>query len=92
VCPVVASFGGRDRVFGGGGPRLTAALDRLGIEHDVKTYPGAGHSFLNRHGRLMSAIERRLPTHGGHDPAAAEDAWARMLAFFGRHLGAAAHV
>ena len=91
-CPVVASFGGRDRVFGGGESRLSAALDRLGIEHDVKTYPTAGHSFLNQHGPVLSAIERRLPTRGGHDPAAAADAWARTLAFFAAHLGAAAHV
>jgi carboxymethylenebutenolidase len=90
ICPVVASFGGRDAIFGGGGPRLDAALERLGVDRDVKTYPSAGHSFLNRHGRAMTAIERRLPTHGGHDPEAAEDAWMRTLAFFGRHLGASA--
>jgi carboxymethylenebutenolidase len=92
VCPVVASFGGRDGVFGGGGPRLAETLDRLGVDHDVKTYPNAGHSFVNRHGALMSAIERRLPTHGGHDPVAADDAWTRVLDFFGRHLGATARV
>jgi dienelactone hydrolase len=25
--------------------------------------------------------------HLGHDPAAAEDAWQRTIAFFSRHLG-----
>lgn len=87
ACPVVASYGGRDRLFGAGGPPLEAALTRLGIEHDVKTYPAAGHSFMNRHRRSLAAIERRLPTHGRYDDAAAEDAWERMLAFFARHLG-----
>jgi carboxymethylenebutenolidase len=87
VCPVVASFGGRDRIFGGGGARLAAALDRLGVDHDVVTYPDAGHSFLNEHAGLVSRIEPVLPTRGRFDPAAAEDAWRRTLAFFDRHLG-----
>jgi len=87
ACQVVASYGGRDRLFGAGGPPLEAALTRLGIEHDVKTDPAPGHSFMNRHRRSLAAIERRLPTHGGHDDAVAEDAWQRMLAFFARYLG-----
>ena len=28
-------------------PRLEKALTALGIDHDVKVYPGAGHGFLN---------------------------------------------
>ena len=87
VCPVVASFGGRDVLFGDGGPRLAAMLDRLGVEHDVETYPSAGHSFMSHRAGPLARIEAHLPTHGGHDPVAAEDAWRRTLAFFGRHLG-----
>jgi carboxymethylenebutenolidase len=90
ACPVVASFGGRDRIFGSAGPRLEATLTRLGIDHDVKTYPGAGHGFISRHDGLIGRIEPRLPTHGGYDESAAEDAWQRMLAFFARYLGARA--
>lgn len=86
VCPVVASFGGRDRIFGQAGDRLDATLSRLGIEHDVATYPDAGHSFMNRHGGLIARLEPRLPTHGGYVEAAADDAWRRMLTFFTRHL------
>jgi carboxymethylenebutenolidase len=86
ICPVVASYGERDGVFGSAGPRLEGALSRLGIEHDVRSYPEAGHSFMNRHGSLTTRIERHLPTHGGYVEPAAEDAWARTLAFFGRHL------
>jgi carboxymethylenebutenolidase len=56
ICPVVASFGGRDGVFGDGGPRLAAALTRLGVDHDVETYPDAGHGFMSRHGSLMTRI------------------------------------
>ena len=87
ICPVVASYGARDRVFGDGGGRLTTVLDRLGVEHDIATYPTAGHSFMSHHAGPLAQIEAHLPTHGGHDPAAAEDAWRRTLAFFGRHLG-----
>jgi carboxymethylenebutenolidase len=91
ICPVVASFGGRDGIFGGGGAPLAAALTRLKVEHDVKTYPDAGHSFMSRHGGWMSSVERRLPTHGGYVDSAAEDAWRRTLAFFALHLGPVAH-
>lgn len=86
VCPVVASYGARDGVFGAGGARLDAALGRLGIDHDVVTYPNAGHSFMSRHDGWVARLEPRLPTHGGYVEEAAEDAWRRTLAFFGRHL------
>ncbi len=86
VCPVVASYGGRDRTFGSNGPVLEAALEAAGVPHDVKTYPDAGHSFMSRHdGPLMAAMARG-PMRVAHDPDAAEDAWGRMLAFFGEHL------
>jgi carboxymethylenebutenolidase len=88
ICPVVASFGGRDRVFGKGGRRLDGALTRLGVEHDVKTYPEAGHGFMARYDGLTGWLGRRIPTHLGHDPVAAADAWARTIAFFRTHLGA----
>jgi len=90
LCPVVAGFGGRDRIFGRNGARLEAALEAGGIDHDVVTYPDAGHSYMNRHGGVTAAVERLLPTHGGYDPQAAEDSWRRMLAFFERHLAAPA--
>jgi carboxymethylenebutenolidase len=91
ICPVVASFGGRDRIFGAGGPRLEAALARLDVDHDVATYPAAGHGFMSRHDGLIGRIERRLPTHGGYDEPAADDAWRRTLSFFDRHLAVAPH-
>lgn len=38
ACPIVASFGGRDRVLSGAAERLDATLIRLGVEHDVREY------------------------------------------------------
>ncbi len=90
ICPVIASFGGRDSVFGGGGKRLEAALLTLGVDHDVRTYPDAGHSFMNEIGGFLGWIGRRMPMHAAHHEPSAEDAWSRMLAFFGRHLGPSA--
>ena len=86
ICPVVASFGGRDAVFAAGAGRLEAALTDLGIDHDVRTYPEAGHGFMARYDGITAWLGRRLPMRLGHDPAAAEDAWQRTIAFFSRHL------
>lgn len=86
-CPMVASFGGRDRIFGSAGPRLESTLTRLGIDHDVETYPDAGHGFMSEHSGWIGRLEPRLPTHGGYHEAAAEDAWTRTLTFFDRYLG-----
>lgn len=86
LCPVVASYGGRDRSLGSTGPKLAAALDAAGIPNDVKTYPDAGHSFMNRHEGALGALMARGPMGVGFDPAASEDAWGRVLAFFGEHL------
>lgn len=86
ICPVVASYGGRDGVFGRNGPRLAAALDAAGVPHDVKTYPHAGHSFMSGHQGVLHGLMARGPLRLGHDAEASEDAWERMLAFFGEHL------
>ena len=87
VCPVVASYGRRDRVFGSMAKRLEAALTSAGVDHDVKSYPGAGHSFMNRHAGIAGWLGTRLPLHAGYEPEAAEDAWERVFAFFAHHLG-----
>jgi carboxymethylenebutenolidase len=86
ICPVVASYGERDAIFGPGAARLEAALTDLGVEHDVRTYPTAGHGFMTRYDGPVGWIGRRLPMRLGHDPAAADDAWARTVAFFRRQL------
>jgi carboxymethylenebutenolidase len=90
VCPVVASFGGRDRLFGRNmAERLEAHLDALGVSHDVQTYDGAGHSFFSHHEGWQGALARfPTPMAVGPDADAAEDGWRRMLAFFDEHVRA----
>ena len=89
ACPIVASYGGADRVYGSHADRLEAHLRALGIDHDVKRYDGVGHSFLSFDN--LPAWSRRLPSPlaPGYDPEAAADAWDRIHRFFERHLAAA---
>ncbi|MER7547378.1 dienelactone hydrolase family protein [Spirillospora sp. NPDC127506] len=75
-CPLLGLFGEDDKFPA---PDEVAALDaeltRLGKEHEFHIYPGAGHAFF--------AVERPA-----FRPAAAKDGWAKIFAFFGRHLSA----
>lgn len=53
-----------------------AALAEAGVEHQIHTYPGAGHAFAN-------------PTNStAYKPEAANDANARAIAFLAEHLKA----
>ena len=88
ACPIVASYGGRDRTLRGAATRLDTVLDRLGVEHDVKEYPRAGHAFFTPPDAFPRPLRPLLEVAGfGADPAAAEDAWRRTEAFFRAHLG-----
>ena len=86
ICPVVASYGGRDRIMGSHGERLERYLTDLGVPHDVKTYPGVGHSFLSQHENWITRLPNPMAT--GYSEPEAEDAWTRILAFFAEHLKA----
>jgi carboxymethylenebutenolidase len=48
-CPVIGSYGAKDKTLRGAARKLSAALEASNVEHDVKEYPDAGHSFLNNH-------------------------------------------
>ena len=84
ACPIVGSYGGRDRSLRGHATRLDHALSALGIDHDVKEYPAAGHSFLNRHHSPFAVVEKVLGM--GFQGPAAGDAWGRIMAFFETHV------
>lgn len=86
ACPIVASYGAKDHTprAHGAADRLERALTGLGVPHDVKEYPDAGHAFLNDHGDRLSTV-LRLAGVGYHEPSA-EDARRRIAAFFACHL------
>lgn len=87
TCPVVAGFGGRDRVFGKGERLLVPHLEKLNVAGEVKTYPEAGHSYMSDHRGLVAKVSSWGPMKVGYNPAAAEDSWQRVERFFGEHLG-----
>ncbi|MGV9680595.1 dienelactone hydrolase family protein [Nocardia sp. NPDC003482] len=84
-CPMVASYGGKDRGLRGAADRLEAALGE--VPHDVEEYPNVGHSFMNdwRAPAPLRVVERVAGLQ--YSRPEAEDAWRRILAFFGEHLG-----
>ncbi len=95
ACPIVGSYGARDRANRGTAGRLDRALEARGVDHDVKEYPGAGHSFLNdlslpssvRTPAIFVVMGKFNGPSGLHEPPAA-DARQRIVSFFNRHLKA----
>jgi carboxymethylenebutenolidase len=88
ACPIVGSYGGKDSSLRGAADRLEASLTRLGIPHDVKEYPEAGHAFLNdaESGPPIMRFALKRIIGAGPNPDAAADAWQRIEAFFAEHL------
>jgi carboxymethylenebutenolidase len=76
ACPIVASYGGRDRSLRGAADKLRGALTAAGFEHDVKEYPDAGHGFMNDQpwgGAVRLHGSRRDGEHPGpHEPSTRE--------------------
>ena len=85
-CPVVASYGAKDRTLRGVAGKLSSVLTDGGVPHDVKEYPEVGHSFMNEF-PIPSVFQfvERAAGFAFSEPEA-EDAWRRILAFFGEHL------
>ena len=84
ACPIVGSYGARDRANRGTAERLDRALEALGVDHEIKEYPDAGHSFLNDHqSRVFKML--KVVGIGYHDPSA-QDARRRIASFFYEHL------
>ncbi|WP_226963972.1 dienelactone hydrolase family protein [Nostocoides sp. F2B08] len=89
ACPVIGSYGARDRSLRGDPARLERALTTAGVPHDVRVYPEAGHSFLNDHPReempAWAVVAGRFATMDYHAPSAAE-ARSRIVEFLHEHL------
>ena len=64
ACPIVGSYGAKDRTLRGAADRLDKALTAVGVEHDVKEYPEAGHAFLNDHERAGDKTPLLFRGHG----------------------------
>lgn len=87
ACPVVGNYGKADLALRGAAAKLEAALDRLGIENDVKEFEGAGHAFMNDAESGPRALRPLFRVMGiKPDPVAAAEAWQRIEDFFARHL------
>ncbi|MDQ1661870.1 MAG: carboxymethylenebutenolidase [Blastococcus sp.] len=89
ACPVVGSYGAKDPGNRGAGDRLERILTAVGVEHDIKTYPDAGHAFMNDHDPAdlpaLFAVQFRVTGNPYHEPSAT-DARRRILDFFEEHL------
>jgi carboxymethylenebutenolidase len=85
ACPIVGSYGAKDRSLRGAAGRLDRALTGAGVEHDVTEYPDAGHSFLNQHENSRFTVVENLIGGGYHGPSA-DDARRRIVSFFDAHL------
>jgi carboxymethylenebutenolidase len=75
-CPILGLFGQDDKYPT---PEQVADFEQLlknaGKEYEFHSYEGAGHAFF--------AVDRP-----SFRPEAAKDGWARIAAFYGKHLGA----
>lgn len=89
ACPVVGSYVGKDPGNRGASERLERILTSVGVDHDIKTYPDAGHSFMNDHdpGDLPAVftVQFRVTGNPYREPSA-QDARRRIVDFFDRHL------
>jgi carboxymethylenebutenolidase len=71
---VLAFYGETDTRINMSREAAGAALTAAGLTHELVTEPGAGHAFFN-------------DTGNNYNPAAAADAWTRLVTFFRQHLG-----
>jgi carboxymethylenebutenolidase len=69
--PVIGFYAGQDG--GIGVPDAQAAFAKMGGPHDISVYPDAKHGFLD-------------DTRASYLPAAATDAYAKMIAWYGKYL------
>lgn len=89
ACPVVASYGRRDRSLRNAPAQLERALCLNSVDHEIEVYPEAGHAFINDHRDdevpLVFRFLNRIANGEYHEPSA-RDARRRIVAFFDAHL------
>ena len=71
--PLMLQFAELDKRVNSAWPAYEALLKKMNVDYQAFIYPGVNHGFHN-------------DSTGRYDAAAAELAWSRTLAFFGKHL------
>jgi carboxymethylenebutenolidase len=71
---VLGVYGEKDERVNATRDAAKAALDRAGLTHEIVTYPNASHAFFNDTGQR-------------YHPTAAAAAYAKLMDWFGSHLG-----
>jgi carboxymethylenebutenolidase len=71
----------------GAAAKLEEVLASGDVARDIKEYPNVGHSFINQFPTPapLRIVERVAGL--AYSAPEAEDAWKRILALFGEHLG-----
>jgi carboxymethylenebutenolidase len=88
ACPILGNYGGKDKQLKDAKEKLDLSLTKLGVEHDIKVYPEAGHAFMNPKQGGGPVFGTLLRISGAKpNPEAAVDAWQRIEGFFAKHLG-----
>jgi carboxymethylenebutenolidase len=80
ACPIVASYGERDKPMRAEFEKVKQEVERLNIPSDLKLYPGSGHGFMSHPpNRVLGFLMSKSPAHAGYNAEAAADAKARVL-------------
>jgi carboxymethylenebutenolidase len=87
ACPILGNYGAKDNQLKGAKTKLDTTLTKLNVVHDIKSYPEAGHAFMNpkQGGGPFFGTLLRI-TGAKPNPEAAKDAWKRIDNFFAEHL------
>jgi carboxymethylenebutenolidase len=88
ACPIVGSYGAKDKTLKRAAARMELALTQRGIAHDIKEYPAANHAFMNPGPAGPKIMRPLMQKVAGFRPRPddAADAWSRIDAFFTEHL------
>lgn len=86
-CPIVASFGARDKMIEPHANKLKQEVMRRNIPSDITEYEGVGHSFMNKApNKILEALGPLLPAHAKYDGPTAAKATRRVLDFIASHI------
>jgi carboxymethylenebutenolidase len=88
ACPIVGSYGAKDKTLKRAAAKMELALTKHGIAHDIKEYPAANHAFMNPGPAGPKILRPLMQKVAGFRPRPddAADAWSRIDAFFAEHL------